>query len=143
MYVPKHFKSFELFPPDILAQNAYMGDKIFWLIDDRVLWTNDQLRERYGKVYMNTWYWGGNHQYRGYRSFDCQVGAKWSQHKFGRASDLDFAEVEAEEVRQDILKNPFDPIFEHITAIEMDISWFHYDVRNWDKAKNDILQIKP
>lgn len=143
MYIPEHFKLYELFPEDFYKQNKWRGNDLLWLFDDRVLWTLDQLRERFGPVYLNNWYWGGKHQYRGCRPFNCEIGAEWSQHKFGRAGDPVFAEAEAEEVRQEILANPYNLEFEYITCIEMDVSWLHFDVRNWDKAKNGILKITP
>lgn len=135
MYIPEYFKLYELFPEDFYNANKHRGNDLFWLIDDRVLWTLDQLRERYGPVYINNWYWGGNNQYGCFRPFDCEIGAEWSQHKFGRAGDPKFKEVDAEEIRQDILSNPWDIEFEHIACLEMNISWLHFDVRNWDKSK--------
>ena len=146
MYIPKYFKLHEYFSRDFYTNHRYDGRKLrqmLWLIDDRVLWTNDKLREKYGTVHINNWFWGGGNENRGYRTPDCAVGVEWSQHKFGRASDLIFNEVTAEEVRQDILSDPFCQDFEHISCIEMGVSWLHWDCRNWNKSKNGILQIKP
>lgn len=143
MYIPKHFKLYELFPKDFYQEFKHEGDKMWWLLDDRGLMTLDMLRDRYGKVFMNNWYWGGDKQYRGYRPPDTRIGAEWSQHKFGRGFDSKFADLNAEDIRQDILNDPFDPDFEYITCIEMNVSWLHFDVRNWDKAKNGILKVSP
>ncbi|KKM14746.1 hypothetical protein LCGC14_1702990, partial [marine sediment metagenome] len=66
------------------------------------LYTADQIREHYGKMAANTWWWGGAHQYRGFRPFDCIIGAYLSQHKFGRGLDLVPAECSAKEIREDI-----------------------------------------
>jgi len=92
---------------------------------------------------MNTWYWNGRHQYRGFRDFNSSIGAKLSQHKFGRANDLIFTEENVENVRKDILADPFHPDFVHITCIEADVSWLHFDVRNHDKEREGILIIHP
>ena len=143
MYIPKHFKAHELFSEDFYYKNKHMGDQIFWLIDDRVLWTLDQLRERYGQCYVNNWYWGGNNHIGCFRTFDCKKGALWSQHKFGRGADPKFTEITAEEIRRDILDDPFDVDFEHISCLEMNVSWLHFDVRSWNKTKNGILQVTP
>jgi hypothetical protein len=50
-----------------------------------------------------------------------------SGHKFGGCIDCDFDDVTAEEVRQYILNNPEQ--FPHITALEANVSWLHFDVR--------------
>lgn len=99
------------------------------MFDDRMLWTADKLRERYGRTTINNWWWGGKNQYRGWRPFDCEVGAEISQHKFGRAGDSLFS-LPAEEIRQDILNNESDDIFKHISVIEKDVGWLHCDCRN-------------
>ena len=106
MYKPKYFKLHELFPKNFYNTHKHNENHLLWLIDDRVLWTNDQLRERYGSVYINNWHWGGNNQYGCYRPFNCSIGAKLSQHKSGRACDLKFKEIEAEKVRKDVFKDP-------------------------------------
>jgi len=143
MYIPKHFKTYELVPEDFYAEHKHKRNKILWIFDDRGLWTIDQLQERYGTAHMNNWYWGGRHQYRGYRPPSCKIGADWSQHRYGRGFDLKFEDVKAEDVRQDILNNSHDPIFEHITCIEMKVSWLHIDFRNWDKMDKGILKVNP
>ena len=79
----------------------------------------------------NTHHWGGAHQYRGWRSGDCEIGAKYSQHKFGRALDLVPAEVTAEEIRQDIKLRKRGNIFQYITCIEDGVGWLHFDTRNY------------
>jgi hypothetical protein len=54
-----------------------------------------------------------------------------SQHSFGRAADLIFKDVTAEQVRQSMLKNrvKWNSIVPSIT-LEKDVSWVHVDVRN-------------
>lgn len=110
----------------------------YWLIlmDDRILITADEIREYYGvPVTINNWYWGGNFKNRGFREMNTSVGAKLSQHKFGRAFDFDVKNVPAEQVRNDIRKGKF-PL---ITCIEKDVSWVHADVRN----VNRLLEVNP
>ena len=76
----------------------------------------------------NTWYWGGRHQWRGFRTCDCTVGADYSQHRYGRASDLMPVEVTSEEIRNDIIQGEN---FLYITCIECKVIHLHHDERNY------------
>lgn len=140
MYKPEHF-TLQEFLPKVFYENNFgrYGDMLWIIFDERLLWTYDQLRERYGRVTMNDWLWGGSNQYRGWRPLDCLIGAKISQHKFGRAGDGIFKQP-AEEIRQDILKYQKDEMFQYITVIEKDVSWLHIDCRN-SRYGNDIKVI--
>jgi len=127
-YTTKFFKLYELVPKatyELLKNRPWV---IWQLFDERILYSADRIRKRYGKMLANTWYWGGGHQYRGWRPPDCGVGAVYSQHRFGRAIDLEPIEVTAEEIRQDIKKGEN---FRYITCIEENVPWLHIDVRNY------------
>jgi len=145
-YKPKYFSLKELVPEEFYHENKHRGDYL-WTIcfDPRALWTADKLRERFGSMTVNTWEWPNikKHQYRGYRPPSCTIGSKLSQHRYGRALDLIPRDIGSEIVRQEILKDPFCKDFQHITCLETDISWLHFDVRNWDKENNGILQVSP
>jgi hypothetical protein len=143
IYKPKYFQLYELLPRDFYEENKHLGDRLWLIFDQRMLWTLDQIREHYGKIIVNDWYWGGDNEYGGWRPFDCEVGAALSQHKFGRAADPKPQECTAEEIRQDVKNaSSISHIFKYITCIEEGVPWFHFDVRNWDK-KNGILIIHP
>lgn len=136
MYIPKYFIMEELLPQEICnPQNT----NLWFLLDSRILLTADMLRGRYGPIRVNTWHWQGTSQYRGYRPYDCQVGSHNSQHKFGRALDLIPLQADVEEIRQEIIDDPFREEFKYITAIEKDVSWLHIDCRNYDKDRNGLL----
>jgi hypothetical protein len=151
IYVPEHFSCFEVFPPELIAIYGKEDLKRIWFfMNPLVLITIDRLRGRYGPALMNTYNFKdeillkyGVHHYRGWRSKDCHVGAKYSQHKMGNAADIVFVNVNAETVRADILNRPYDRVFENITCIEMGVSWLHFDVRPHDKANKGILKIYP
>ena len=129
MYTPKHFSWFELVPSKDYKQYW------LWLIDERILKTIDEMREYYNRpIIINDWYWGGKFSLRGLRPFNSGVGAKFSQHCYGRAVDLDVQGVSAEKVRNDIRSG----LFPEITCIETGVSWMHLDVRN---AKR-LLEVK-
>jgi len=133
-YIPKYFKPYELVPE---ATYGLLKNKpwIIWqLFDPRALYVGDAIRMRYGKMIANTWYWDKKHQYRGWRPARCKIGATYSQHRFGRALDLIPVEVTAEEIRQDIIQadSKGTELFPHLTCIEIEIQWLHFDVRNYD-----------
>ena len=141
-YKPDHFELYELLPRNFYMQHSKKSHTILWgLFDERILWTADQIRKKYGKMSANTWYWGGRHQYRGFRPFDCTIGSEFSQHKWGRGVDLDPKECSPEEIRQDIKDDKYPDIFKYITCIEdfKGMSWIHLDCRNWNKEKNGLL----
>lgn len=140
-YVPEYFTLNELVPSYIFE---LVRPSVLWnIFDDRILITADRLRKRYGKLLANTWAWNGRHQHRGYRPQACSIGSVYSQHRFGRALDLEPIDVTAEEIRQDMLKEPADMEFEYITAIELGVPWLHIDCRSHFKAVHGMLTFKP
>lgn len=145
MYQPKHFRIEELAPREFFKLHKARGRQLWTLFDDRGLITLDRLRERYGKMTLNTWLWDeiNPHQFRGFRPPDCEIGARLSQHRFGRGFDVIFGDVAAGRVRKDLLADPYRPEFEFITSIEEGISWFHFDTRNWAKKEYGVFRFKP
>jgi len=142
MFIPDSFELYELFPR--YFYNLHRAEQKLWgVFDDRLLYSMDRLRKRYGPLVANDWYWGGRNQFRGWRPTDCDVGAEFSQHKYGRGVDLEPVKVSVDQIRADISGNPFCEDFKFITCVEMDVSWLHIDVRNHDKAKHGILRIYP
>ena len=139
MYKPKNFELYELLPKNIYEETMRYGETRWQWFDNRLLITLQALRDKEGKIILNDWYWGGKHQYRVFRPFNCEIGALWSMHKSFKAADCIFVETTAERVRTRFLENPGNYSF--ITCVETEISWFHFDVRNWDVSKYGILQI--
>ena len=135
-YIPKYFKPYELLPKKVYwkLEHAGWSEVRMWsLFDPRTLHAGDKIRERYGKMVANTWYWGGVHQYRGFRDQWCRIGALWSQHRYGRAEDLVPMEVTVEEIWEDIEAGNN---FLYITCIEKSsskkkVTWLHHDERNF------------
>jgi len=130
MYIPKYFKWHELMPSPEYEK--------YWLIimDERLLMTIDAMREHYKRpITVNNWMQGGQFRFRGYRPPDNATGAKYSQHRFGRAVDLDVLGIPAEQVRNDIRSG----LFPEITCIEAGVNWVHIDVRN----ANRLLEVHP
>jgi len=158
-YIPTHFSIEELMPESIIKEDEAKGrnkNTLWRYFAPKMLWTLDQLRNRYGPVIVNDYVYGGNNHQRGYRDprsilvynpetgkTETKYSSLGSQHCLGRAADCTFTRVTSEEVRQDILKHPTAVDFKYITALELGISWFHFDVRNWDRAKLGILTFYP
>jgi hypothetical protein len=134
------FQITELVPKAVYADHVADTSRLWLIFDGRVIWTADALRSRYGPMRANTWVDGGAHQYRGFRPWSVNLGAKLSQHRFGRALDLEPLQVTAEEIRKEIREHPDWDEFKWIRAVEDDVGWLHFDVRNWI---GQIMWIKP
>lgn len=134
-YRCKYFNIRELVPEELY--NRYK-DWCWNLFDDRALITIDRLRYAYGSIIINDWLWGGKNHFRGFRPPYCDVGAEYSQHRYGRAFDCIFTKTTAQAVRDDLINNG-GHCFEFVTAIEDGVDWFHFDVRNCSR----LLRFKP
>ncbi len=131
LYVPKHFELHELLSPVIHGKVKHR--RAAWQIFDvYCLVTNDRLRERYGPITINNWFWDGEFRFSGFRPENCPEGASLSVHKRGAAFDLKFRDVTADEVRTDLKDSPGLPCFEYVHRVEefKGMSWFHYDRGN-------------
>lgn len=138
----KHFKAQELVPPSVYNVR---GDKSIQLFDTNALKLIDWLRDRYGSTTINDWSWGGNFSQSGLRTVefygsDESYHKSFSQHKYGRAFDLKFKDVSAEEIRTDLkamweLQGLGFPI-----TLEDDVSWVHVDTRPQNKL---VTSFKP
>jgi hypothetical protein len=166
-YIPTYFRAEEWFSKSVIQQHTIVGtgfdrvvsNKIWRLIDNRTLWTADQIREYFARsVIINDWLWAGRNQQRGFRSipelfnrakfrstneFKLKLSSYTSQHCMGRASDSKIKGIHASEIRADIRKNPNADRYKYITCVEDGVSWLHFDTRAWNKSKYGILFFKP
>lgn len=131
-YRPTYFNLRELVDPNIFAAR---GNDCWQLLDPNILRAADWLRGIFGPITVNNSYLGGSYSESGLRRWDTTTGAKFSQHKFGRALDLKFrAPVTPLQVYNHILANQAEARKHGITTVE-DISktptWLHIDCRNW------------
>ena len=127
IYKCRYFKIYELVSRRFYQQ---YGQRAWQFLQIKPLITADRLRERYGKTKINDYRWNGKRQWAGLRTPESPFYSDTSQHSFGNGFDPIFKHVTAEEVREDIVKKPNLKAFEYITAIELDVSWFHFDCRN-------------
>ena len=136
-YIPKHFTANELLPPDLFQQ---FGEDGLYLLDDRILWTLDQVRDFFGfAVTVNNWKSGGTFSQRGYRN-DINTGAKFSAHRFGRAVDYDIAGVTADEFRSEVKLGRLDSILIYVTRIEDGVNWNHNDCMGLPRHNGDTIE---
>lgn len=128
MQLTKNFLVQELLPPDVYAAR---GDASAQLIDIRIVNVAQWLRDNLGKaITINNWNSGGQYKESGLRNFETSTGAKWSQHKYGRALDLKVNGMDSEAVRQYIRTNWATLKNIGLTCIEKDTpSWVHIDCR--------------
>jgi hypothetical protein len=137
-YIPKHFAAYELLPKDLYTLH---GDNGLFLIDDRILWTLDKIREFFNKsITVNNWKSGGQFGQRGYRN-DPGTGAPYSAHRFGRAVDFDIFGMTAEQFRSQVkdgsIKND---ILVYITRIEDGVNWIHMDCMGLPKTPEQQIE---
>ena len=131
MYKCKHFKIEELVSQATLA---YLGEEACWkLFDERALMMLDKLRETFGPATVNDWIFGGKHDSRGFRAPNDPDGARYSDHRFGRAFDVIFQKKSAKDVRAYIIAHKED--FPFITCIEDGVSWLHFSCRNTNRIE--------
>jgi hypothetical protein len=144
-YRPKYFALNELVPPDVIQAR---GEQAWQLMDERILRGADWLREKFGPCVINGKFGGKGFSESGLRSPFTTTGAKWSQHKFGRAVDLKFLKVNVKEVYDYILANQPEARANGITCVEninATPSWLHIDCRLLPESypANGILVVNP
>lgn len=130
-YRPTSFVIQEFVPPDVYEA---LGERCWELIDPRATLTAQQLRDKFGVLTINNWHTGGSYHESGLRSPLTTTGAKFSQHKFGRAFDCKFKNVTPHEVAEYVLLRASE--FPYLTTIEnpeATPSWLHFDVRSHSK----------
>lgn len=132
-YLCRFFRIEELVPKEIYDQFKSAGreQSLWWLFDYNALRMIDSIRGFYGvPATINNWHVGGDWHYRGFRPHDCKVGAKYSQHKFGRAFDMNLKGIPADQIRADMRSKTGSPTFMEVSACEDGVPWLHVDTRN-------------
>lgn len=108
------------------------------LLDRRLVMADQMLRDRFGPVTINNWWYGHKRNWSGIRTPESPYYSATSQHTFGRASDKIFTHVTAAEVR-DYIRGMYEEL--GITCIEENVSWVHSDVR-WTRS-TELLIVYP
>ncbi len=93
-------------------------------------------------VIINNWHVGGTYTLRGLRPKNCDIGAKFSMHKVGKAFDCDIKGLTAEQVR-DIIESNQELFYKKgLRRIENNVSWLHSDIKETNLT-NKILFFNP
>jgi hypothetical protein len=112
----------------------------------RIILGLQKLREVAGVPFtINNWVKGGSFDERGLRLPNTRTGARWSQHKYGRAIDIDPVGISVAELFQ-IAKDNEKLFIENqwITTIEniaFTKSWLHIDCRY--TGRSEFLIVNP
>lgn len=116
------------------------------LLDQTILDIAQGVRNWYdAPIVINNWHNAGTFQNRGFRAANSTVGATYSQHKFGRAIDINVRGITPQRMYKDIMDDKKYFMDIGVTCIE-DIAhtptWIHLDCRITNLL-NDILIVKP
>jgi len=143
MQISNHFFIQEFVPKGVFDS---FGFKSTWFIDPRLIVLAESIRDHFQKpITINNWHTGGKFYERGFRVPESTTGAKYSQHRFGRAIDFNVEGLEAHEVYLEILNNEVAFRLAGLTAmenIEFTKGWCHCDIRNIPLS-NNILIVNP
>lgn len=93
---------------------------------------------------INNWLTGGQYKWSGYRSPQCLIGAKGSEHRLGHAFDIKGKNMEAEYIRNLLKENEDSPLLAKLTRIEGDTQgWTHIDCKVLAPGQQRIRVFKP
>lgn len=126
--ITKNFSDKEVLPREL---HGYRWE---WFIDFRIVEVAQKLRDIFGPVTINN----NRFNWSGYRTADCGVGAQFSQHRFGRALDLKFANTTPEEVQNYIIENESEFMALGLRRMENAAktkTWLHIDCMHTGKEK--------
>lgn len=129
-YVCDHFCIEELVSPAVYEAK---GDKCWRWFDSVALKGLDKLREKFGRMTINNWKWGGIYDGRGFHFKGEENRSEFSGHRMWASFDIGFEDYTAAEVREILLGSeptesgvlPSIEGFEEITELEFGITWFH------------------
>lgn len=138
----KHFDIQEFVPKAIY--DLY-GAKAQWFINPKVVAIAEFIREEFElPVTINNWHVGGKFQERGYRVPTTQTGARYSQHKFGNAIDINIKGIPSPELADWIIAE-FPTLkglgLSTIESPKDTPTWTHIDVR-WTGI-DELLVVNP
>lgn len=141
MKISENFCLQEFVPPEIYTK---FGNSSIWFIDNRLINVVQYIRTATKKpLTINNWHKGGTYKESGYRVPDSTTGAKYSQHKFGRAADLK-SELTPQEIYL-FIKDSWKVLsslgLTTVENVEATKTWLHIDLRHSDKR--ELLIVNP
>ena len=130
MKVSPNFDLKEFIDPKTYSR---FGIKSIWFIDHKLIDIAQKIRDLTQRpVTINDWHNGGRYKLSGLRPFTTSIGAKYSQHKFGRAIDIKVGGMSPMDVHQLIFDNEHLFIDLGLTTLESHEhtpTWTHLDCR--------------
>lgn len=146
----QYFDVREFVHPKTWAELGESPARCSWMIDPRLVRVCDLMREKLGvPVTVNNWhYWKSGQKYisSGHRATWDRTGAKYSQHRLGRAADLKAKGFTPAQMLAAIHANLGEFISAGLTTVE-DIAhtptWLHVDVRPRLDTSPDLLIVQP
>jgi hypothetical protein len=139
MKVSKNFSLSEFVDPVTLST---FGDSAIWFLDPKIIVLAQFIRDYFDKpITINSHKRGL--KYRGFRPPECKVGARMSQHRFGRAIDFSISGLTADEIRDVILKDERTFMDAGLTTLEdghYAPTWVHADIRTTGLDKIKIVK---
>ena len=140
MQVSKNFRLQEFIDP--ITYKRFRASSI-WFMDSKLFNIAQEVRDlTHSPVKINDWANSGQYRESGLRNWETLTGAKYSQHKFGRAIDIKVQGWGVEDVYKLIMKHEEKFRYLGLTTIESinkTPTWIHLDTRNWAIDKIHIV----
>jgi len=134
--ITKNFYLDEYFDKNTYNRFIHKPHIMIGLLDDRIVRSDQMLRDKFGVITINNWWSNGNREWSGLRFYGSPQYSATSQHSYGRASDKIFKDISADEVRKYIKQNWKEL---GITCIEENVDWLHSDVRALQDPNNLLI----
>ena len=136
----KYFKAQEFVSPKIYD---IFGELSWNFISPVMVEAANFIRDKAGVMVLIN---GVNYQYSGYREYDCPIGAKYSEHKFGRAIDIKLKYMTGRDIFNFVMKFEDELIAIGVTRIEdpeYTKTWLHLDCKPGGLVNGRIHVFKP
>lgn len=149
MKLNKYFTIQEFLPPkeferiNKLKTDNEKLEAFYKLVNPKIVELATFYREFFkAPIIINNWSSKGSYTLRGWRPRETKIGAKFSEHKNGRAFDCDVKGLTAEEVRKIILENEVLFYSKGLRRIENLVNWVHSDIKETNLI-NKIMVFNP
>jgi hypothetical protein len=138
--ITRNFSDVEVLPEELFGYDWGI------FVNPRIVHVAQEIRNKFGSVTINNSYWGGGFNLSGYRPQNTKIGARYSQHKFGRALDLKFKDTYQPLEVQDYIMNNEKEFYQlglrRMECAKVTRTWLHIDLME-TRLHNKILIFKP
>lgn len=136
----KNFSDYELVPERIHK----LRHPDTWFLDQKTVNLEQELRNKFGPLTVNDWFWGGRFQYSGFDDGAQRGYGSLSQHRFARALDNKPRDISVQEMYHAIMSDQnywLNLGLTRIENIQKTPTWLHTDTA-WTGLK-EILIFNP